>query len=268
MALALEFERGQYHPLINDVRLDLDNCRKNYHCMIQSVAGFSAQLTSKCANSFPNIFGHQEALTVQHPLDGLRELADIHSNFQREGAAVNASTAWQDNFSVMQQDIKQETQSIMDWINAIEKALQGLRLALVSQEAINGAVCCNVIDSLTSFDDASNPTAALWLTCGDTLRTRNDSVVFEWSELFDTLHSYLTADDRKGESTSTEPPASGCKRKAGAVKAGNNTAVYYTLANLEQAFFMGQQASGGSPPGLPGAQQQGGGSLPTNTHLK
>eukprot|EP00961_Rhodomonas_salina_P176387 2377493-Rhodomonas_salina.2 len=30
---------------------------------------------------------------------------------------------------------------------------------------------------------------------------------------------------------------------------------------------MGQQASGSSPPGLPGAQQQGGGSLPTNTHL-
>eukprot|EP00961_Rhodomonas_salina_P256471 3466027-Rhodomonas_salina.1 len=299
MALALEFEHGQYSPLIDGVRddkddlvfqyivvalaitagaqqsllepqnalLDLDNCRKNYHYVIQSVPGFSAQLTSKCASSFPNIFGHQEALAALHPLDGLRELADIHSNFQWEGAAVNASTAWQDNFSVMQWD-PLEKQSIIDWINAIEKTVQGLRLARVSQEAINGVVCGNVIDSVTSFDDASNPTAARWLTRGDTLCTSNDNVVFKWSELFDTLHSYLTADARKGESTLTEPPVAGRKRKAAAVKPGNTAAVYYTLANLAQAFFMGQQASGGSPPGLPGAQQQGGGSLPMNTHLK
>eukprot|EP00961_Rhodomonas_salina_P094712 1274632-Rhodomonas_salina.1 len=186
--------------------------------------------------------------TAPHPLDGLLELADIHSNFQREGAAVNASTAWQDNFSVMQRDIEPDTQSIMDWINAIEKTVQGLRLARVSQEAINGAVCGNVIDCLTSFHDASNPTAAQWLMRGDTLRTRNENVVFKWSELFDTLHSYLTADACKGERTSTEPPVSGRKHKAGAVKAGNNAAVYYTLANLVQAFFMGQQASGCSPP--------------------
>lgn len=177
MALAFEFERGQYSPLIDDVRddtddqvfqyivvslalaagaqqslleptnalLDLDNCRKNYHYMIQSVAGFSVQLMSKCASSFPNIFGHQEALTVQHPLEGLRELEDIHCNYQHEGSAVNASTAWQDNFAVMQRDLEQETQSIMDWINTIEKTVQGLHLASVSQEAINGAVCCNVI---------------------------------------------------------------------------------------------------------------------------
>eukprot|EP00961_Rhodomonas_salina_P103363 1390452-Rhodomonas_salina.1 len=71
MALAHEFERGQYHPLIDGVRddtddpvfqyivvslalaagaqqslpeptnalLDLNNCRKNYHYVIQSVAG-------------------------------------------------------------------------------------------------------------------------------------------------------------------------------------------------------------------------------------
>eukprot|EP00961_Rhodomonas_salina_P176386 2377493-Rhodomonas_salina.1 len=130
MALALEFERGQYCPLIDDVRadgddpvfqyivvalaitggaqqslpepqnalLDLDNCRKNYHYVIQSVAGFSVQLTTKCASSFPNIFGHHGALAAQHPLDGLRELADIHHNFQREGAAVNASTCMAGQF--------------------------------------------------------------------------------------------------------------------------------------------------------------------------
>eukprot|EP00961_Rhodomonas_salina_P118157 1590257-Rhodomonas_salina.1 len=256
MALALEFERGQYCPLIDDVRddgddpvfqyivvalaitagaqqslpelqnalLDVDNCLKNYHYVIQSVAGFSAQLMSKCASSFPNIFGHQEALTAPHPLDGLRELADIHCNFQQEGAAVNASTAWQDNFAVMQRDLEPETPSIMDWINAIEKTVQGLCLAHVSQEAINGAVCGNVIDCLTSFDDASNPTAALWLTRGDTLRTRNDNVVFDWSELFDTLHSYLTADARKRERTSTQTPVAGHKHKAGAVKTGNTAA--------------------------------------------
>eukprot|EP00961_Rhodomonas_salina_P244416 3303545-Rhodomonas_salina.1 len=233
---------------LQNALLDVDNCRKNHHYVIQSVAGFSAQLTSKCASSFPNIFGHQEALTAQHPLAGLRELADIHSNFQREGAAVNASTAWQDNFTVMQRDLDPDTQSIMDWINAIEKTVQGLHLARVSQEAINGAVWGNVIDCLTSFYDASNPTAALWLTRGDTLHTCNDNVVFEWSELFDTLHSYLTADARKGERTLTQTPVTGRKRKAGAVKTGNTAAVYYTLANLAQAFFMGQQASGGSPP--------------------
>eukprot|EP00961_Rhodomonas_salina_P189539 2557620-Rhodomonas_salina.1 len=288
MALALEFECGQYCPLIDGVRDDMDDPVFQGQYIVVSLALAAgaqqslpeptnalldldnSQLTSKCASSFPNIFRHQEALTVPHPLDGLRELADIHSNFQREGAAVNASTAWQDNFAVMQRDFEPETQSIMDWINSIEKTVQGLRLARVSQEAINGTVCSNVVDRLSSFEDVSHPTAARWLTRAYALRTRNDSVVYEWSELFNTLHSYLTADARKGECTATETPVSGRKRKAGAVKPSNSAAVYFTPANLraKQAFFMGQQASGGSPPGIPVTQQQGGGSSPTNTHLK
>eukprot|EP00961_Rhodomonas_salina_P281365 3801688-Rhodomonas_salina.1 len=64
----------------------------------------------------------------------------------------------------MQRDLEPDTQNIIDWINAIEKTVQGLRLARVSQEAINRAVCGNVINRLSSFEDVSNPTAARWLT--------------------------------------------------------------------------------------------------------
>eukprot|EP00961_Rhodomonas_salina_P249424 3371322-Rhodomonas_salina.1 len=69
----------------------------------------------------------------------------------------------------------------------IEKTVQGLALAKVSSEAVNGAVCWNVMweRDLGSFDDTSDPTAALWLQRADTMLTRNDARGYVWSELFD-----------------------------------------------------------------------------------
>eukprot|EP00961_Rhodomonas_salina_P272487 3682192-Rhodomonas_salina.1 len=106
-----------------------------------------------------------------HPLAGLREFADIHCNYQREGQTA----AWKKNFAAIQKPLKPQTRVIGDWISEIEKTVQGLALAKVPGDAVNGAVCGNVFDSLGSFDDASDPTAARWLQRADTMRTRNDA---------------------------------------------------------------------------------------------
>eukprot|EP00961_Rhodomonas_salina_P185069 2499224-Rhodomonas_salina.1 len=146
MALALEFERGRYHELIDGMPDDNDDpifqyivvataiqhgalqslpgpettdalvnkmfCKVNYNFIIRSIAGFSAQLSLKCYVAFPNIFAHQDALAVQHPLAGLREMADIHSNYQRDGAAINASSAWKENFAALGRSFMPETTAI------------------------------------------------------------------------------------------------------------------------------------------------------------
>eukprot|EP00961_Rhodomonas_salina_P040975 551065-Rhodomonas_salina.1 len=83
----------------------------------------------------------------------------------------------------------------------MEKSVQGLTLAKVLSDAIDGAVCRNVIDKLGSFTDASDVVVARWLSRSDSLRTRNDLRVYAWSELFDVLQSYLSKDASKEERT-------------------------------------------------------------------
>eukprot|EP00961_Rhodomonas_salina_P004104 56750-Rhodomonas_salina.1 len=233
MALALEFERGRYSELVDgmpdynddpifqyiavataiqhgalqllpeatDALVNYVFCKINYNFIILSIAGFSAQLSSKCYAAFPNIFAHQDALAVPHPLVGLREMADIHRNYQRDGAAINASSAWKENFAALGRLLTPETTAISDWINQVEKLVQGLNLARILIEAVNGVLCCNVIDKLASFNDASNPTAAHWLVRADALLSSNNVEVYAWSELFNILHLYLTADASKEEHT-------------------------------------------------------------------
>eukprot|EP00961_Rhodomonas_salina_P149576 2013537-Rhodomonas_salina.1 len=133
MALALEFELGKYSELVDCMPDDNDDpifqyilvatavqhgalqslpeatdvlvnevfCKTNYNFIIRSIAGFSAQLSSKCYAAFPNIFAHQDSLAVPHPLAGLGEMADIHCNYQCYGAAINASSAWKENFAAL-----------------------------------------------------------------------------------------------------------------------------------------------------------------------
>eukprot|EP00961_Rhodomonas_salina_P276289 3732320-Rhodomonas_salina.1 len=117
MALSLEFVMGAYMPLVDGVRddgddpvfqyivvslaighgalqslpapdnelLDVANCARNYQYIIQTIAGFSAQISSKCYGAFPRVFATQDAIASMHPLAGLREFADIRRNYQREG---------------------------------------------------------------------------------------------------------------------------------------------------------------------------------------
>eukprot|EP00961_Rhodomonas_salina_P071297 957824-Rhodomonas_salina.1 len=109
------------------------------------IAGFSAQISSKCYSVFPQIFANQSAVAEMHQLAGLREFAVIHCNYQRYGATINPSSAWQKNFAVIQRPLKPDTHTISEWITGVtvEKTVQGLALAKVPSDAIDGAVCGN-----------------------------------------------------------------------------------------------------------------------------
>eukprot|EP00961_Rhodomonas_salina_P203092 2740447-Rhodomonas_salina.1 len=78
-------------------------------------------------------------------------MADIHCNYQCDGAAINASSAWKEIFAALGRSLTPETTAISDWINQVEKSVQGLNLARVPIEAVNGVVCGNVIDKLALF---------------------------------------------------------------------------------------------------------------------
>eukprot|EP00961_Rhodomonas_salina_P239055 3230064-Rhodomonas_salina.1 len=137
----------------------------------------------------------------------------------------------------------------------MEKSVQGLTLAKVQSDAIDGAVCCNVIDKLGSFTDASDVVAACWLSSSDLLRTRNDLRVYAWSELCNVLQSYLSKDATKEEHTGGASMSVLRKRKA---VQPDGAAAFFTLTQMQQmyAYFVGHN-TGGSSPGL-GTPQGGG----------
>eukprot|EP00961_Rhodomonas_salina_P029746 400631-Rhodomonas_salina.3 len=178
-----------------------------------------------------------------HPLAGLKEFADIHSNYQRDSHTVNTSAAWKKNFAAIQKQLKLQTRLISEWMGDMEKTVQGLALAKVSSEAVNGAVCGNVIDRLGSFDATSDPTAAQWLQRADTMLTRNDTRGYVWSELFDLVQSHLAADVLK-EECNDEASAHATQKKRKMVST-NGAPVFFTLAQMQAVYFMGQQQNGG-----------------------
>eukprot|EP00961_Rhodomonas_salina_P187934 2536536-Rhodomonas_salina.5 len=56
VAMAIEHGARQSLPERDDPLLNANNCTANYHYIIRAIAGFSAQLASKCSGAFPNIF--------------------------------------------------------------------------------------------------------------------------------------------------------------------------------------------------------------------
>eukprot|EP00961_Rhodomonas_salina_P297808 3937523-Rhodomonas_salina.1 len=83
----------QSYPLLN-----AEQCCRNYHYIVQTIAGFSVQISAKCYTAFPHDFSKQDAMAVLHPLAGLREFADIHSQYQHNSTSINSSSAWKANF--------------------------------------------------------------------------------------------------------------------------------------------------------------------------
>eukprot|EP00961_Rhodomonas_salina_P290507 3925465-Rhodomonas_salina.1 len=264
VAQAIKHRAQQSLPEQSDPLLNVEQCQKNYHYIVQTIAGFSAQISSKCCTAFPHVFSKQDMMAVLHLLAGLCEFTDIHHQYQCNSTSVNLSSAWKANFEALSEEIQLNTSSISAWINNMKKSVQGLNLAKVPSDAIDGAVCSNVIDKLGSFTDASDVVDARWLSRSDSLRTRSDLRVYAWNELFDILQSYLSKDASKEECTTGGAPTSGPRKRK--VVQPDGAAAFFTLAQMQQmyAYFMGHN-TGGSSPGL-GTPQGGGcrGSTPNH----
>eukprot|EP00961_Rhodomonas_salina_P301186 3940359-Rhodomonas_salina.2 len=157
--------------------------------------------------------------------------------------------------------LKPDTHTIGEWITGIEKTVQGLALAKVPSNAIDCAVCCNVIDLLGSFTNAADPTAVRWLQRADVMRMRNDIWGYAWSELFDVIQSHLAADALKEESTDDAVSSNTmpCKRKA---VESDCAAVFYTLAQVQASYLLGQQHTGGPSKSFTPGQPKGGEKAP------
>eukprot|EP00961_Rhodomonas_salina_P144353 1943699-Rhodomonas_salina.1 len=231
------------HQLFNSAK-----CQKNYQFICTAITGLSVQLSAKCSTTFPNVFGFIDVHAKPHPLAGLRELADIHRVYQRDGASVNSATAWRATFLAIRRKVEPDMQSITDWINGVAKAVQALNNSLVATDAINGTVCGNVIDVLGSFDDLSSTTASQWLSRADALRTRNENEAISWSELFDDIHSFLTSDSRQEEQDAANDSGVGKKRKT---QSGASAPVYYTIDEAMSKIAAYFSAAGTSAPRCP-----------------
>eukprot|EP00961_Rhodomonas_salina_P264288 3572058-Rhodomonas_salina.1 len=149
------------------------------------------------------------------------------------------------------------THTISEWITGIEKTVQGLALAKVQSNAIDCAVCGKVIDSLGSFTNAADPTAASWLQRADVMQTRNDLRGYAWSELLGTIQSHLAADTLKEERTDDAASWNATPRKRKAVES-DGAAVFYTLAQVQAAYLLGQQNNGDTSKSFTSGQPKGG----------
>eukprot|EP00961_Rhodomonas_salina_P152934 2058684-Rhodomonas_salina.1 len=260
---AIKHGAQQSLPEQSYLLLHAKQCRKNYHYIVQTIVGFSEQISAKCYTAFPHVFSKEDTMAVLHPLAGLREFADIHCQYQCNSTSVNSSSAWKANFEALNEEIQLDTSSISSWINNVEKSLQGLNLAKVQSNAINCAVCGNVIDKLGSFTDASDVVAAHWLSSSNSPRTSNDLRVYAWSELFNVLPSYLSKDVSKEERTASVALPSGSRKHK--VVQQDGAEAFFTLAQMQQMCAYISHNTGCTSPGLGNPQGGGGRGCGTST---
>eukprot|EP00961_Rhodomonas_salina_P018607 250432-Rhodomonas_salina.2 len=130
MVLGLEFERGEYIPIVPGNDNNPDDPLFQYVVVAMAIAEGTLQhlpeteneLFNRVNSTFLNVFGFINVHAKQHPLAGLRELSDIHSVYQCNGASVNSATSWRATFLAIHKKVEQDTQSlsITDWINGPE----------------------------------------------------------------------------------------------------------------------------------------------------
>ena len=68
-------------PQQSDPQRDMawgDHLDENYRYAFDSIAAFSAQMSLRCIDSFPDIFGKLTFGIIVHPLEGLHEFAMLH----------------------------------------------------------------------------------------------------------------------------------------------------------------------------------------------
>eukprot|EP00961_Rhodomonas_salina_P230760 3118110-Rhodomonas_salina.2 len=86
--------------------------------------------------------------------------------------------------------------------------------------------------------------------------TRNDARGYVWSELFDHVQSHLAADVLKEELNDESSTHATLKKRK--TVSTDGALVFFTLAQMQAAYFMGQQQNCGSPKATP-CQPNGGG---------
>mmetsp|Transcript_25664 Transcript_25664/g.60875 ORF Transcript_25664/g.60875 Transcript_25664/m.60875 type:complete len:268 (-) Transcript_25664:305-1108(-) len=93
------------------------------------------------------------------------------------------------------------------------------------------------------------------------MRTRNDIRGYAWSELFDAIQSHLAADALKEERTDDVVSSNTTPHKRKAVES-DGAAVFYTLAQVQAVYLLGQQNTGGPSKSFTPGQPKGGEKAP------
>eukprot|EP00961_Rhodomonas_salina_P054741 735406-Rhodomonas_salina.1 len=157
VSLAIEHGGRQSLPERDNQLLDADHCAKNYQYIIQMIAGFSAQISSKCYNAFLQIFANQSAVAEMHPLAGLCEFADIHSNYQRDAekgltwsdpgdSRLNVLQGWVDSDFAADPDTRRSVTGFVVSLNNWPVAWKAKRqecttLSLAEAEFVSASLC-------------------------------------------------------------------------------------------------------------------------------
>jgi hypothetical protein len=216
-----------------------DHCDENYRYIIDSIATFSAQMSTRCIESFPEIFGRL-SYKITHPLEGLHEFAMLHREYNAVLVKKDADMGWRKVIRATEQAFEPNTTSIKAWLSKCELAVNEIMTSGVSADTIDQVIVGNCIEKFEQFSEHTS-TSAKWVARGIDMQKQHDTKSVTWrvfvSIVTDHINKDLRLADRDSANTTPEK-----KRKIETPEASNFFSSQY------QAFQAFIKQEGGNKP--------------------
>jgi hypothetical protein len=154
-----------------------DHLDENYRYVTDCIAAFSAQMSQRCIDAFPDIYGRLNIDT--HPFDGLHEWVMLHREFVGVTIQGDSDKAWKKLIKATEQKFEAEASAIKTWLTRCELAVIELIAAGTDSLAIDKVIIGNCIEKFEVFQEHTALTAK-WVMRGNALQTQHKTKSFTW----------------------------------------------------------------------------------------
>ena len=152
MVIDLVIDHGGLHSLPHPVDWFADHhIVANFKYIVNSIAMFNAQMSIRCIDMFPQIYGRVEA--VNHPLVGLQNWIEMYRTFMHEAVVHDSDAAWAGVTKHVATSFKPSAESIKIWIGTMNEKVRACISAEVNPVIIYTVILGTVLGKFRKFKD-------------------------------------------------------------------------------------------------------------------
>ena len=132
-------DNGGLHSLPHPVDWYADHhIVANYKYMVNAIAMFNAQMSIRCIDIFPEIYGRVD--DVPHPLLGRQNWTTMHRTYLHQTEVGDDDTTWTAVMKHATSAFKPTAKSIKPWMEKMDEKLRALIMAEVNPVTVDTVV--------------------------------------------------------------------------------------------------------------------------------
>jgi hypothetical protein len=243
---ALDAGGSQSLPEPGDPMRDLyhgDHMDLNYIYIVDSIATFSAQMSLRCIECFPSIYGR---MTMDsHPYEGLHEFVLLHREYHATPIQEDTDAAWTKVIKATEWSFEPDAASVKEWLERAELAVIELVTSGVTPAMIDSVIVGNCIGKFEMFQEHTAQSAK-WVSRGNEMTRAHAEKSMTWRMFVTVVTGHINKDVRTRDRDEAMSAMSTPEKKKPKIETPDS-ANFFSQANLQafQAFLTGREASTG-----------------------